>query len=670
VRLVVAAVAAAGLVAAACPAAAADGTADRVGVADARPGWAVGTADRGPADPGTEVTARVYLAGRDPQGLTRFVAAVSDPSSGEYRHFLTPAAYRARFGPTAAQQRAVTSWLRSAGLTVTATTQHFVAVSGDAGAVSKAFGTALHSYADATDGGARHYAPAGRITVPAALSSAVLGVTGLDNGSHRIRPTVVGDADTGTRARTVATPADTLPGPPSVILRAGPCSTYYRQNPATDQPPVHGQTGYWTNCGYTPQQIRSAYGLGSGQTGAGQTVAIVDAYASPTITADVTAFAKNHGTADFRPGQFTQNLPGSWNSVDACYGNSWYVEESLDVTAVHEVAPDANIVYVGAASCNLDDEQDALSRIVDGNLASIVSNSWNRDQESHTSQAERDGMEQVFKQGAAEGIGFYFSSGDCGADDPATSCTVYPDGPGTEFPPSDPYVTAVGGTAMEVGASGHQVAQTGWGNLRSELSADGTGWTPEPGTGYPATFTGGSGGGTSQLYRQPRYQANVVPASLSTTLPNGKPLAQPMRVVPDVSMDADNNTGILVGLTQAYPDGTNRYHETRLGGTSLSVQLLAGMHAVAQQVSGHPIGFANPLLYSRYGTAAYDDVTSGTLAVVRHDYTDISDPTSPQRTRVITMGEAGLLHATTGYDNLTGLGSPSAAYLTALSRGR
>jgi subtilase family serine protease len=657
----VAAVAAVGLAAGASPVAA-TGTADRAAVADARPGWAVGTADRGAADPDTRVTARVYLAGRDPQGLTRFVDAVSDPSSDQYRHFLTPAAYRARFAPTAAQQRAVTSWLRSAGLTVTATNQHFVAVRGDAGAVSKAFGTALHSYADATDGGARHYAPAGRITVPAALSAAVLGVTGLDNGSHRIRPTV--DTGTAAPADTAAAPDDTLPGPPSVILRAGPCSTYYRQSPATDQPPVDGQTGYWTNCGYTPQQIRSAYGLPANRTGAGQTVAIVDAYASPTITADVTEFTKNHGTADFRPGQFTQNLPGSWNSVDACYGNSWYVEESLDVTAVHEIAPDANVVYVGAASCNLDDEQDALSRVVDGGLASLVSNSWNRDQESHTSQAERDGMEQVFKQGAAEGIGFYFSSGDCGADDPDTSCTVYPDGPGTEFPPSDPYVTAVGGTAMEVGASGHQVAQTGWGDLVSNLSADGTGWTPDPGTGYPAAFTGGSGGGTSQLYRQPRYQAGVVPTSLSTVLPNGKPLAQPMRVVPDVSMDADNNTGILVGLTQAYPDGTNRYHETRLGGTSLSAQLFAGLQAVAQQVSGHPIGFANPLLYDRDGTAAYDDITGTSLAVVRHDYSNISDPTSPVRTRVITLGQAGLLHATPGYDNLTGLGSPSTTYLT------
>jgi subtilase family serine protease len=647
VRLAVAAVAAVGLVGSACPAAAADAAVARTAVADARPGWAVGAADRGPVAPDTAVTARVYLAGRDPGGLTRFVAAVSDPSSRQYRHFLTPARYRARFGPSADQVRAVTAWLSSAGLTVTATNQHFVAVRGDAGAAGRAFGTALHAYAD---GGARHYAPAGPVTVPAALSAAVLGVTGLDDGSHQVHPTVSGDP---------------LPGPPSVILRAGPCSTYYRQNPATDQPPVHGQTGSWTNCGYTPQQIRSAYGLGAGQTGAGQTVAIVDAYASPTITADVTTFSKNHGTADLRPGQFTQNLPDSWNSVDACSGNSWYVEESLDVTAVHEIAPDANITYVAAASCNLDDEQDALARIVDGGLATIVANSWNRDQEAHTSQAERDGMEQVFKQGAAEGIGFSFSSGDCGADDPATGCTVYPDGPGTEFPPSDPYVTAVGGTAVEVGADGRQVARTGWGDVASSLTADGTGWTPDPGSGYPATFTGGSGGGTSQLYRQPRYQAGVVPASLSTTLPNGKPLAQPMRVVPDISMDADNNTGILVGLTQAYPDGTDRYHETRLGGTSLSVQLFAGLQAIAQQVSGHQIGFANPLLYARHGSAAYDDVTGTQLAVVRHDYTHISDPTSPQLTRVITLGQAGLLAATPGYDNLTGLGTPSTTYLTA-----
>jgi subtilase family serine protease len=629
---------------------------DRVAVADSRPGWATGA--RGHAEPGTPLSARVYLAGRDRRGLDAFVDSVSDPKSPEYGHFLTPAAFQDRFGPTKAQTDAVTSWLTSAGLTVTRTDRHYVAVRGSVAQAEKAFGTTINTFQDRAADGAVHYAPAGPVTVPASVSSAVLGVTGLDNGSHRTKPLVTGDDDT-------------LPGPPSVVLRAGPCSTYHGQKPAGDKPPTYGHTGVWTNCGYTPQQIRSAYGLPAGLTGKGQTVAVVDAYASPTIVSDVGTFTKNHGVADFRPGQFTQNLPGSWNSIADCGSSGWYIEEALDVTAVHDIAPDANVVYVGAASCNADDEQEALSRIVDNRLATIVTNSWNRDEENTTSQAERDAFEQIFKQGAAEGIGFYFSSGDCGADDPATGCPVYGDGPYVEFPPSDPYVTAVGGTSMAVGANGKKMWQTGWNTVASKLTPDGTAWTPEPGTGYPSTYLSGAGGGTSLLYAQPSYQAKVVPTSLSKTTPGGKTLAAPMRVVPDVAADADNNTGLLVGSTQHYPDGTDQYHETRWGGTSLAAPLFAGAQAVTQQVTGRPFGFANPAIYAQYGTSALEDVTDTPggpnilLGVVRNDYSTPSDPASPLITRAQTFGHNGLTHAVTGYDNVTGVGSPSAAYYTA-----
>ena len=645
------------------------GADSRVAVADARPGWVAGSAVRGHADSGTQLNARVYLAGQDQRGLNAFVSSVSDPKSPEYGRFLTPAAFEERFGPTKAQTDAVRSWLTSAGLTVTGTNRHYVAVRGSVAQAEKAFGTTINSFQDRTAKGAIHYAPAGQVTVPARVSSAVLGVTGLDNGSHRTKPLVVGDGARSGDSRQ-AQADDTLPGPPSVILRAGPCSTYHGQNPAKDMPPTYGHTGAWTNCGYTPQQIRSAYGLPSTLTGKGQTVAIVDAYASPTIVSDVRTFTKNHGVADFKPGQFSQSLPSSWNSVADCGGNAWYVEESLDVTAVHDIAPDANVVYVAASSCNVDDEQEALSRIVDNKLATIVNNSWNRDEEESTGQAERDAFEQIFKQGAAEGIGFYFSSGDCGADDPNTGCPVYSDGPYAEFPPSDPYVTAVGGTSMAIGADRKTMWQTGWNNIASKLTPDGTAWTPEPGTGYPSTYLSGAGGGTSLLYAQPSYQARVVPTSLSKTTPGGKPLSSPMRVVPDVAADADNNTGILVGSTQHYPDGTDQFHETRLGGTSLSAPLFAGIQAVTQQVTGRSFGFANPVIYAQYGTAALDDITDTPagpnvlLGVVRNDYTNISDPNSPLITRAQTFGHNGLTHAVTGYDNVTGVGSPSAKYYT------
>ena len=68
------------------------------------------------------------------------------------------------------------------------------------------------------------------------------------------------------------------------------------------------------------------------------------------------------------------------------------------------------------------------------------------------------------------------------------------------------------------------------------------------------------------------------------------------RVEPDISMDADPTTGMLVGETQTFPDGTY-YDQYRIGGTSLSSPLFAGVMALADQAAGGPLGFVNPLLY-------------------------------------------------------------------------
>ena len=65
-------------------------------------------------------------------------------------------------------------------------------------------------------------------------------------------------------------------------------------------------------------------------------------------------------------GMIVVNNPGNWNSVDACNGDVWYIEESLDVTAVHDIAPDANVVYVAAASCQDNDLEEAQRILVKG----------------------------------------------------------------------------------------------------------------------------------------------------------------------------------------------------------------------------------------------------------------------------------------------------------------
>ena len=206
-------------------------------------------------------------------------------------------------------------------------------------------------------------------------------------------------------------PADTLPPPGPNYFIAGPCSGFYGEQIAYNEPFAYGQPQPWTNCGYTPSQIRGAYHVTeSGMTGKGQTVAIVDAYASPTMLSDANEYAKVTGDRPFAPGEYTHYLSSTWEytSANECDAQGWYGEQTLDVESVHGQAPDANVVYVGAASCEDSDLLDGLALIVEKNLASIVSSSWG---EPYDTATLAPAYNVVFQAGAAEGIGFFFSWG-------------------------------------------------------------------------------------------------------------------------------------------------------------------------------------------------------------------------------------------------------------------
>src|SRR6266704_6005406 len=112
----------------------------RVPIRGTRPGWAVASRRVAARAAVTgSVRARVDLAGGDPAGLAAYATAVSDPRSGDYRHYLTAAQVRHRYGPTAAEVAAVRHWLTSSGLRITAVTPQYVAVSGPVSAVQHAF---------------------------------------------------------------------------------------------------------------------------------------------------------------------------------------------------------------------------------------------------------------------------------------------------------------------------------------------------------------------------------------------------------------------------------------------------------------------------------------------------------------------------------------------------
>lgn len=135
----------------------------------------------------------------------------------------------------------------------------------------------------------------------------------------------------------------------------------------------------------------------------------------------------------------------------------------------------------------------------------------------------------------------------------------------------------------------------------------------------------------------------------------------------------DPNTGMLVGQSQSFPDGSIRYDEYRLGGTSLSSPLFAGIVALADQLRGRPLGFLNPKLYRVGGSSAFRDVNHGrsvTDGVVRVDFTNGFDASGGTVTSLRTFNQTGTIYTRPGYDDVTGLGSPNGwSFLAALSTG-
>ena len=624
----------------------------RTAIAGAHPAWATTAAGVAPqVVTGGAVNARVYLAGQNPTGLSSYATAVSTPSNPLYGSYLNSAQVQTDFGPTASQIAAVESWLTTAGLTVTEVQPEvggYVAVTGSLAAASDAFGVSFANFKGPENRIDR--APEQAASAPSSVAGAVLAVTGLDTARHTMKH------------------YEALPPPEANYWVAPPTSGYYGEKFARSEPPAYGGHQPWTNGGYTPRQIRGADGVSaSGMTGAGQTVAVVDAYASPTMLADENEYARVTGDEPFRPGQYQQYRPRGFHEVEECEAPGWYGEETLDVESVHGQAPNANVRFVAAASCEETDLAAAEAFIVDHHLASIVTDSFGEPADHDEEIAGVYNL--IFEAGAAEGIGFFFSSGDEGYESPEED--PLSDKLQVDFPASSPWVTSVGGTSLAIGPRDNYEFETSWGTLLDPLGESGSSWLYTPPGMYPEFFDGASGGGVSTVYRQPFYQRGVVPYGLATKLPDGSTSPTPMRVEPDVSTLADPSTGFLVGETTLQPNGkTYAFSLSRIGGTSVSSPTFAGIEADAQQAAGHPLGFANPAIYDRYATTAFHDVTDFPfgpgvhLAEVRNNYAHPETRQGPIETYLRTLGidgeGAAALPAVKGYDDATGVGSPNA----------
>jgi subtilase family serine protease len=601
--------------------------------------------DHGPAGADVSMPIRVYLAGRSPAAEARFATAVSTPGNPAYGRYLAPARFRSWFGPAPAQTAAVEGWARFAGLTVTGTTPHYVAVTGTAPQVSAALDTSIHSWGNQSS--IFEYAPASGMSVPASLGGDVSTVTGLDRSANQ------------SAAAAIQRPAGALlntaePGTAPAAAAGFTCSTWWGQH-VSAIPRAGGRTGAPDAvCGYTPQQLRSAYGIGP-DSGQGATIAIVLDGSLATMAADANRFFAAHHVPGLAAGQFTVDTgPGF---AASCDGHADVPEEPLDVETAHIIAPAAKIVYV-AADCTADTLADngqqglldAETRVVDQHLGDVATESYSVG-ETQFSPATAAAWTQVFEQGAAEGIGFDFDSGD-GGDLAGQGAGG---GPGVTFPASDPWATAVGGTALQIGRTGAVTGELGWGDTGDQENAAGTGYAQA----LPGTFEQGSTGGRSALFPEPAYQRGVVPAALSTDQ-GAKPAG---REVPDIAADADPVTGWLIGYT--FPGSS--YGQVLEGGTSGASPIVAALEAGAKPAAGHAIGFADPLLYRLRHSAGIRDITAPATPALAVGPNCYADPTQPGPACVFTLGLDSSLTEAPGYDDVTGIGAPTSHFIATLA---
>ena len=600
------------------------------------PSWAVSRNKVGAASSTQQVTFRVYLDYRGGDAAAAYARAVSTPGNADFGHFLTPAQFRARFSPSTSDVAAVSSWLKGHGFALGSTpaNRKYVEATGTLAQAASAFGT---SFAEYRTEGRQVRSNNTPLQVPDSLP-AVEGVVGLDESQTLVR-------------------ADKAAPAPGLFRNAQPCSAYWGQKtvqntPTPDGTPLPSSPSAYAPCGYSGAQLQGLYGMSgaiaSGNDGKGVTVGIIDAFASSSIEKDANTYFARHGLPTFTAGQFTQVVaPGTYNQP----GNrkqdpaGWAGEETLDVEAVHTMAPGAHITYIGSPN-NGRDMDAIMNRVVDEHLADIVSNSYGYGGEALPAGTIKPSLDTQV-QAAAEGISLFYSSGDNADETDAVAGAS----PTPDWPASSPYVTAVGGTSAGVSSSNGRVFELGWETRRSSLDKATTTWKP-------STWLYGSGGGTSRLFAQPSYQTGVVPGSISQTYGGAA-----MRAVPDVSALGDPNTGMLVGETQTAPDGSQVYDEYRIGGTSLASPLYAGMFALAEQKAGHEFGLANPVLY---GTrAASIDITKNDRDAysgdVRSDYVNGVDAGNgyAYTARYFDADEQLTIHVRPGYDDVTGVGVPN-----------
>lgn len=607
-----------------------------------------------PSPPSETVSASIILNVINPQALTNYIQAVLTPGDPNYHRFLAVGQFRTRYAPSTQQIMKLVNYLKSFGITLDKiyADNLDITVSGTAAEFNAAFAVQLQDF---TKNGKPFHRPDRKFSLPSDISGLVLGVTGLDSEPDRLHP-MLARAQPVMQARAHGS-----------ALGGYPAMVWPENGTATGVP---GE--------YTVGDVANFYQVNplyqAGFSGRGQTVGIMT-FANFNAS-DAEAYWSDIGLK-VAPNRITKNMVDGGTPVQPNVGDD---ETSLDVEQSGGLAPLAKIQVYIAPNTN-QGGVDVYYAAASDDVADTLSISWGEAEELYYA-AVNGGVDytdlmqethQALMEAAVQGQSVFAAAGDSGAYD------VYRDVPGVnaqlsvDYPASDPYITAAGGTTMKglqqyglpngstlnINIAQEQV--WGWDYLTPLCSALGL----DPvncGIAY-----GGGGGGVSSFWSLPYYQQTV--SGITQTQPNqplvcetafacfllgvsGPPpqdvLMLPAnfagRNTPDLSLNADPQTGyVLVDCTD-FPEPVNPgCAATFFGGTSFVAPQLNGIAALIDQSTGSRVGFLNPTIYSFQSVLGYGD----------------GEPFND-----ITAGDNWFYNGISGYDNGSGIGTINAANLS------
>jgi subtilase family serine protease len=394
---------------------------------------------------------------------------------------------------------------------------------------------------------------------------------------------------------------------------------------------------------YTAADLERAYGLrrlyAQGLTGKGSTIVIVDPFGSPTIGNDLQVFDAGMGLPNpphFRVIQPTGPVPpyNPDNVGDVAKAG----ETTLDVEWSHAIAPGANILLVETATQEsgsgggFPQYMQGIDYVVRHDLGDVVSQSYSLPEANFGSPSVIRRMRYAYRRAASHRVTVLAATNDNGVSGGLPTSSGYYTHRVVQWPATDPLVTAVGGTRLDLDATGRRLAPDApWNDT----------WQPVAALG-PVPHPWASSGGLSTVFTRPAWQHAV------------RRVVGGRRGVPDISMSAAMSAGVLVYASYPLPKNAANGWVSG-GGTSEATPEFSGIVAIADQYSRQRLnrqrlGLINPGLYKLLGErrSGIVDVTGGNNTV---SFTNLSG----------LINTVVGYNATKGYDLVTGLGTLNAS---------